>query len=152
MTGTMTQSGIDPWLFFDGVKTLRDGLSDAFFREGHLDSFYRRQQIPLVNVWASDDAVTVDVDLPGVDTDKVDISVERKLLTLRGETLPSQVGDDTQVYRKERFEGQFERTIELPFEVDTAHAKASARHGVLRIALPKSEEARVRKIPVTVSA
>ena len=144
MTGTATRVGIDPWLFLDGVKT----LGDDFLREAHLNSVYRRNQVPLVNVWSADDVVTVDADLPGVEPDKVEISVERKLLTLRGETVTEQVSDATQLHRKERFDGQFERTVELPFEVDAGQAKASARNGVIRITLPKAAEAKVKRIVV----
>ncbi len=103
---------------------------------------------PAVNVWADDQAVFVEADLPGVDPAKLDVSVtEGNRLTISGERpevdLPNAVW-----HRQERGHGTFVRELTLPTLVDADKVEAAYEQGVLRLTLPKAEAARPRKITV----
>ena len=101
-----------------------------------------------MNVWADEHAVYAEVDLPGIDPDKLDISViEGNRLTIQGERpvveLPNAVW-----HRQERGYGTFTRELTLPTLVDADKVEARYEHGVLKLTLPKAEAAKPRKITV----
>ena len=103
---------------------------------------------PAMNVWADEQAVYVEVDLPGVDVDKLDISVtEGNKLTIQGERpvleLPNAVW-----HRQERGTGTFTRSLTLPTMVDADKVEAKFENGVLQLTLPRAEAAKPRKIAV----
>ncbi|MBI4536634.1 MAG: Hsp20/alpha crystallin family protein [candidate division NC10 bacterium] len=108
------------------------------------------RQYPLVNL--SDDAQNVYVEAlaPGVDPKSLDLSVAQGTLTISGEK-PGLAQVTAEAYhRNERAAGRFTRTIDLPADVDAARVSAEYRNGLLVIALPKSEEAKPRQIPISV--
>lgn len=145
---TTTRVTVDPWQLVDGFRALRDGVKDTWYKDALLDPWYRGLQAPRMNIWATENVVTVDAELPGVDPDKVDISIEQQVLTIRGEVPSETLEENTAVYRTERYSGQFERSVELPFAVDVSGSKATARNGILRVTLPKAIDARVKRIQV----
>lgn len=102
---------------------------------------------PAVNVWETVDAVVAELEVPGVKSDQVDISVAESELTLsihRPETEPTEVT----YHRRERPSGDFCRTIRLPAPVDPDRVSAELREGVLTITLPRAESSKPRKINV----
>jgi HSP20 family protein len=103
---------------------------------------------PAVNVWADEQAVYAEVDLPGTDVEKLDVSVtEGNKLTIQGERpvleLPNAVW-----HRQERGAGSFTRTLTLPTMVDANKVEAKYENGVLRLTLPRAEAAKPRKIAI----
>jgi HSP20 family protein len=76
--------------------------------------------------------------------------LEGKSLTIRGERVPDPVREGEHYHRIERVYGPFERAFTLGGPVDEANVRATYRHGVLEICLPRAEESRPRQIPVTV--
>jgi HSP20 family protein len=109
------------------------------------------QPLPL-NVYATGDFVRIVAAVPGVAPEHLDITIDQNLLTLRGETYPPAAeGSETTWYVREVWAGRFQRTVALPFEVNTDHAEASFEHGLLTITLPKAEHAKPQKIEVHVS-
>jgi HSP20 family protein len=103
---------------------------------------------PAVNVWADEQALFVEADLPGIDAAKLDVSVtEGNRLTIQGErpevNLPNAVW-----HRQERGYGTFTRELTLPTLVDAEKVEASYEAGVLKLTLPKAEAAKPRKITV----
>ena len=103
---------------------------------------------PAVNVWADEQAVFVEADLPGVDPAKLDVAVtEGNRLTITGDrpevNLPNAVW-----HRQERGHGTFLRELTLPTLVDADKVEARYEAGVLRLTLPKAEAAKPRKITV----
>ncbi len=107
-----------------------------------------KREFPSVNVWGNADEARVAVELPGVDPDKLDITVTGNTLTIEGERPVDTVGEQDVVYRRERVNGRFLRTLRLPFEVDNNKIAARYVNGILRISLPRSEETKPRKIQV----
>ncbi|NLG63329.1 MAG: Hsp20/alpha crystallin family protein [Candidatus Cloacimonetes bacterium] len=106
---------------------------------------------PAINVRENDEQVTVEAELPGVRPDDVDISVENGMLSISGEKRAEQEKKDENWHVMERRYGRFERTFTLPRGVDVEAIRATFDDGVLRIEMPKREEARPRRIRVDVS-
>lgn len=103
---------------------------------------------PAINVWANDEGVVVTAELPGVKPDDINISVVGDTLTLSGERRPDELQDGEKYHRRERRQGKFTRTFELPFGVEADKVDAVFERGVLHISLPRAEAEKPRKIAV----
>ncbi len=106
---------------------------------------------PAMNVWSNQDGALITAEVPGVQPEHIDISVVGETLTLTGERLAPEVGEDARYHRQERGYGKFSRSIELPFRVDADQVQATFNQGVLQIRLPRAEEDKPRKISVQVA-
>jgi HSP20 family protein len=93
------------------------------------------------------DQVFVNFDLPGVDPDAIDLTVERDTLTVTAVRRFERAEDD-EVLANERPQGTFTRRLLLGDSLDTSHLEAAYDHGVLSITIPVSEKAQPRKIEV----
>jgi HSP20 family protein len=103
---------------------------------------------PVINVWEDDNAVFAEVDLPGVDPAKLEITVaEGNQLTVQGERL-APVIEGVSWIRQERPFGKFVRVVALPTLVNAENVDAKYENGILRLTLPKHEAAKPRKIVV----
>jgi HSP20 family protein len=103
---------------------------------------------PPLNVWADDDNVYVEAELPGMTQDQLEIFVsEGNQLTINGERRPCEMANTTW-HRQERGYGKFSRTVTLPVLVEADRVEARLEQGVLRLTLPKSPAAKPRKISV----
>jgi len=98
-----------------------------------------------VAMWQDDDQVNIEIELPGVAENDVEVTVHNKMLFIRGERKPA---EGRQYLYNGRTFGRFERIISLPEEVNSAEVQATLSNGVLHVALPKSPEAKPRKITV----
>lgn len=103
---------------------------------------------PAVNVWVAGDTAVVTTELPGVDPNAIDISVVGKSLTLRGSRDPEELKQDESYHRRERWSGQFTKTIEMPFNIESTKVEAKFTNGILQIMLPRAEADKPRKIVV----
>jgi HSP20 family protein len=133
---------------------------DAMHREmsrlfGHTDwpSSIRaaaRGAFPAVNMGTTEEAVEVYAFAPGLDPSRIEVSVDKGVLTLAGERAPGLPADDgkVDVYARERFAGSFKRVIGLPQDVDATRVQASYRNGVLKVLVPKQERAKPRRVEV----
>jgi HSP20 family protein len=100
-----------------------------------------------VDVIETPQEVILLAELPGVEPSSIDLSVTGNVLSLRGEKRGSEIPEGSGAVR-ERVYGAFHRQIGLPGEVNFEGVQAEARDGVLKIRLPKQEEARRRTIPI----
>lgn len=130
--------------FFREMNRLQDEMGRFFGRSG----IPATGSIPFVNVWEDEQSVFVTADLPGIDIDKLDISVvEGNQLTISGERPVTEMANAVWL-RQERAAGSFARMLTLPTLVDADRVEATYEDGVLHIALPKAEAAKPRKIAV----
>ena len=141
------------WSDLSDFEKIRHGVNQLFSSygsnlEGTTDLFESSWR-PALDLYESKDDIFVRVDLPGVEKDKIDISVEGGLLTIRGEKKEEEVSQG-ELIRSERYDGIFLRTATLPKEVDTNHIQATYKNGVLELRLPKKEEAKPKQIKVQV--
>ena len=117
---------MNPW-------TLLDELFDN--RTFHKIRARAAGRFPPVNVYLDDGAVIVDLELPGNTAKDVDLTLEPQAAIISAKPAEGEAP-------------AWSRRIELPFRVDTAKANAKFTDGILRVELPKSEEAGVRKIAI----
>jgi HSP20 family protein len=96
-----------------------------------------------VAMWEDDDHLTIEADLPGVAENDVDVTVHNGMLFIRGERKPQE--GRRYLYNGQWF-GHFERALVLPEAVNTDDVQATLSNGLLRVTLPKSLEAKPRKI------
>jgi len=103
--------------------------------------------VPL-DVVRSDDNVTLYFDLPGVDTDSVDLTVEKRELLLRAERSFEPV-EGSALVRSERRHGKLSRTLMLAENLDTESLSADYANGVLVVTIPVVAEAKPRRIEIS---
>ena len=104
--------------------------------------------VPPVDVLEQPDAIRINLEIPGVNPDQVQIAVEGNVLTITGSKEQLAEEKTERVHRYERTYGAFERTFTLPASVDAGAIKATADRGVLTVTLPKVEKAKPRTIAV----
>ncbi|HET9873551.1 MAG TPA: Hsp20 family protein [Propionibacteriaceae bacterium] len=108
-----------------------------------------RPAIMNMDAWREDDRFVIEFDLPGVDTDSIDLDVERNVLTVRADR-PAREGT-AELVAAERPRGVFSRQLILGDNLDTDRISAAYDAGVLRLEVPVAEKAKPRKIEVTAS-
>lgn len=94
------------------------------------------------------DTFVVELDMPGVDPESIDLDVERNVLTVKAERRPS-AGSNAEVLISERPTGFFSRQLFLGDSLDTDRIDATYDAGVLRLRIPVAEQAKPRKIAIT---
>ena len=108
---------------------------------------------PPVDIYTTGEhELIIKVEVPGMNRDDLDITVENFTLTIRGEKKAEQAITDEQFHRVERSYGTFTRSFALPHTVDSNRVEAEYKDGVLSIKLPLREEARPKQIKVNVAA
>ncbi len=103
---------------------------------------------PNVDIYSEEDKYVVLADLPGVDSDDVEVNVSANQVTINGEIRREEEKEEGNAYWMERYSGQFSRSFELPTPIQSDKVDAAFEDGVLRIDLPKAEEARPKSIKV----
>jgi len=113
---------------------------------GNPGTVARPAAMPL-DAWRDGDVFVVELDLPGVDPESIDVDVERNVLTVTAER-PT-LGDQQQLLAAERPRGVFSRQLVLGDTLDTERVDASYASGVLALRIPVAEKAKPRKIGVS---
>ncbi len=128
------------------VSQLQDEINRVFTAGGGTSRW-----VPPVDISEYSDRFELAVDLPGVDPDKVEITLEDGVLSISGQREPqargAEDGGETRT-RIERGNGRFSRRFVLPEMVDAERVQASGRNGVLGITIPKQAKALPRRIKV----
>ena len=132
------------------LASLREEMNDLLnrFWAGAAEPFGLAEWSPSLDIAETDDAVLVDVEVPGIDPATLDISVTGDVLTIRGEKQEQATREGHNFHRVERRYGSLTRSLTLPASVDADKVEAKARFGVLSIRLPKKETARPRKVDI----
>jgi HSP20 family protein len=105
---------------------------------------------PALNVGSTPKSVEVYAFAPGIDPARIEINLERGVLTIEGERASALRADDAKAtaHINERFEGHFRRVLSLPDDIDPAAVNASYRDGVLHVSVQRRESAQPRRIEV----
>ncbi|HVW10843.1 MAG TPA: Hsp20/alpha crystallin family protein [Bryobacteraceae bacterium] len=106
---------------------------------------------PAVDIFESEDALTLRADLPDVNTEDIDIRVENNTLTLKGSRKFVKDENAKGYHRIERSYGDFLRSFAVPPTVETDKVAAEYKNGVLTITLPKKENAKPRQVKVAIN-
>jgi HSP20 family protein len=107
---------------------------------------------PALDVYETEDKIELTLDLPGIDPQDVDLTVEDSTLTISGSREFISDGREENYRRVERRFGSFTRSLTLPATADAERIQATFDKGVLTIAVPKREEAKPKKIQIKASA
>jgi HSP20 family protein len=105
-------------------------------------------EFPATNVWMSDDNAVVTTEIAGIDPNDIEITTIKDTLTLRGLRKMEELGEGETYHRRERWAGQFSKTLQLPFTVEANKVEARFVKGVLYIKLPRAEADKPRKISI----
>jgi HSP20 family protein len=104
--------------------------------------------VPPLDIFETEDRFVVKLELPGIDPQDVEVSVEDSTLSIRGERRFYADVDEESFHRVERRFGQFLRALSLPTTADAERIEASFDKGVLTVEVPKVEQAKPKKITV----
>ena len=104
---------------------------------------------PSVDIYENKDQIVLEAELPGMNREDFELSVENNVITLRGERQFEKKDDSDNYHRVERSYGSFTRSFTLPQTVSADGASAEYRNGVLRVTLPKREETKARRIKIS---
>ena len=139
--------GMLPRDFFS--RTLFDDLLGHFLAERGEDM--SSMMNVSMDVAETGQAFEIKVDLPGFDPEQVDIHLDNNTLTIRGErTQQSEEKDEPrQFHRMERYSGSFARSVVLPASINEEETAAEFKDGVLTIVIPKTEDAKPRRISIS---
>jgi HSP20 family protein len=128
---------MDPWREFDRLqRDLSRRVSPSF------------AEFPAVNIWTSAESAVVTTELPGVDPAQTDISVVGKSLTIKGSRKAEELKEGESFHRRERWHGQFSKSLELPFDIEAGKVEAKSRNGILVVVLPRAQADIPKKISV----
>lgn len=119
---------------------LRRGFPDL---EGALGN-----RLPKVDIIDRDSEVVIKAELPGVEKDKVEVSISDNILTLRATTHHEKKEEKGHYFRRELSRGELQRTVRLPGQVDGDKAKASFKDGILEVSVPKAPGSKRQSIKV----
>ena len=103
--------------------------------------------VPRADIYGTDNEIVVVADMPGVDENSVDITLENNVLTINGYVEPEQPGERSLTYAEYQV-GDYQRAFTLSDQIDREGIEATVKDGVLRLHLPKITEAKVKKIAI----
>src|SRR5919198_4432823 len=137
---------------FRDLRSLQDevnrlfstNLGRAFDDEG----IARGAWNPSVDIYENKDQIVLEAELPGMNREDFDLSIENNTITLRGQRQFEKQDDSDNYHRVERAYGSFTRSFTLPNTVTAEGANAEYKNGVLRVTLPKREETKARRIEI----
>lgn len=138
----------------DRMVTMSRAMEDVFGRtdgEGEQAGTPQQFWVPALDAWETEQAFVVQLDLPGIAPENVDIVFDQNTLTVRGTrpaTIQAPEKGELKVFFAERAYGAFSRSLRFPRYVEGDRIEASHLNGVLTITVPKTEAAKPRKISI----
>jgi HSP20 family protein len=105
---------------------------------------------PPVNIYQDKDNIYLTAELPGMETSDVSIDIEQNSIQIRGERKLENENDNEKIFyhRRERESGSFSRKLEFKSKIDTDKVSAGLKDGILKVTMPKAQEAKPKKITV----
>jgi HSP20 family protein len=145
----MTIVRYDP---FRDLRTLQEEVNRLFstnLTRGFGEEIGRGAWNPSVDIYENKDHIVLEAELPGMNREDFELSVENNVITLRGERQFEKKDETDNYHRVECSYGSFTRSFTLPQTVSADGATAEYRNGVLRVTLPKREETKARRIKIS---
>ena len=168
----MTMSEMNPWRTKDhqlsrhqrtenrllDLRTEMDRLFDEFYGdEFSMGPHFKGIEglgdfAPKMDIDETEKEITVSAELPGLKPEDVDISLDDNILTIRGEKRAEMEDKDKHSYHVERTYGSFARSVRLPGQVEAEKIEANLKDGLLKITLPKSQEAQEKSRKISIKS
>ena len=139
----------DPFRELRSLQNEMNRIFSGFETERGSSEFARGAWNPNVDIYEDKERLIVEAELPGMNREDFEVSVENNVLTLKGERKFEKKTEGDNYHRVERSYGSFTRQFTLPQTITAEGATADFENGVLRVALPKREETKARKIEIT---
>ncbi|MCK5015042.1 MAG: Hsp20/alpha crystallin family protein [Candidatus Omnitrophica bacterium] len=143
------------WLYdpFSEIDDIQKGFDDFFGFPlskllGYETPAFAGLWVPAIDVHDEGDRYVVKAELPGMEKKNVQVSVNGNILSIKGEKKKDNKIKEEHCCRTERYYGSFQRNIRLANHVDIGKIKASFKDGVLELALPKNESAKLKSIDI----
>lgn len=136
------------WQPFQEIETIKQQL-DTIFED--LTPATTTDWLPAVDLIDAGEHYVLEVVLPGLNADDINIEASRKSITLSGERAATEYGEDKTVLRRERRYGSFRRVVNLPVAIDHEQVSADYTNGVLTVHVPKSAEVRNQVVKINVA-
>ena len=133
---------------FRGLEEARREMDRLFDSLSDVTGLGSAGVFPPINVSEDVESVYVRAELPGINADDLEITMENDTLTIAGERKPAAEDDSVSFHRREREWGAFRRSFSLPTRVDSDKVQARYTDGILTVILPKAAEARPKQIAV----
>ncbi len=141
------------WNEFDKMQREIEELFDLTAPLSDIRSV-SRGTFPVINVGETPENVIVYILAPGIDPSKMDLTIEKNILTITAERdTTKDIGDNISVdgyHRRERISGKFKRIISLPETVDANNVQAQYKNGIIIVTIGKKEEEKSKKIEVAI--
>jgi len=143
-----------PGKLFSDFERLRQEFDQAFEPAGlprGLPASIRAVapgSFPAINVGTTPGSVEVYAFAPGLDADKLEVTVDRGVLTIAGERPAPVDNEKTNVYSRERPFGRFKRALSLPPDADPGSITANYRDGLLQVSIARKQPAQPKRISV----
>ncbi len=137
---------------FRELRSLHDDMNRLFmtnFSHGEQEGFTSGAWSPNVDIFENKDKLVLEAELPGMNRDDINLSIENNVITLSGARKFEKKDESDNYHRVERSYGSFTRSFTLPQTVTSEGATADFKNGVLRVTLPKREETKARQIEIS---
>ena len=133
----------------DRLRNDMDKMFDDLVARGRFsDSYKEGDWTPAVDMLENEKEILVHFEITGMDVKDLDISLNGRVLTIKGEKKQEKVEKEKHHHFIERRYGSFSRSLELPADVDADHVNAKYKDGVLTLNLPKTKKVSFKKIEV----
>lgn len=137
---------------FRDLRALQDEVnrlfSSSLTRDFGDEGLSRGAWAPSVDIYENKDNVVLEAELPGMNREDFELTVENNVLTLRGERRFEKRDEGDNYHRVERSYGGFSRSFALPHTLSAENAAAEYKNGVLRVTLQKNEGVKARRIQI----
>ena len=139
-----------PWQVFDDLHSNIDRLFQQRLGRAEVDesSVVNSHWRPNVDIKEEAERFVLYADIPGVDPKDIQVTMEKGILTVKGERNTETKAEGQQFSRLERSHGVFERRFVLPESADAEKVEARGKHGVLEVSVPKRPDNKPRRIPI----
>ncbi len=127
-----------------------DRIWDRYSRELSSSTF-EQDWNPSLNLVETKDSLVVELEVPGIDSEDINISVSGEMLTIKGEKKQGAHREEKNYHLAERVYGKFSRSIRLPISVDPERVEARYKDGILLISMAKTERVKSKRIEVKTS-
>ena len=137
----------NPWSLFDQLQRELNMPMNRIDTEEN-GNIATANWAPAVDIKEDDKAFVLLADIPGVDPDEIEVTMDKGVLTIKGERQSEKKTEEENYKRVERQYGMFYRRFTLPDSANADGIEAHSEHGVLKITIPKQEVAQSRRISV----
>jgi HSP20 family protein len=143
------EEGLFPML---KLRSGMDKLFEDFFTDEKAPAsfVFPGKALPALDVKETDEAITVDAELPGLKQEEIQVTVEEGILTIAAERKQEKDEKSKNVHRRERYYGMMERKLALPATVEDGKVDALYKDGVLHVTLPKKPSAKPKAVTIKV--